>query len=469
MAALLAALVGATYWNSFPGEFHFDDYPLLLDDPRVVDAPFNYGWFPELYGGRPLTLFFFHWSFRLFGENPLGYQLVSVSLHIVATVCLFFLISEWNNHVQRSREKETQSPFLSHQSLPFCAGLIFGLHPLQSQAVNYIWSQSMLWMTVFSMAALLLRSRVPWLSLAAMQLAILSRTEAVLLAPLLVMRDRTRWKWPLFLAAINTAAFFASMVKHSPDRVGWNHPSPMEFYLSQPLALLEYFRLMVLPTDLHIDRDFAAPYVVYSWIGAASIAALIAAAWTQRRRRPILAMGSFWVCLWLLPSMLIPNTELVSESRAYLAMAGFACIAASAVAYLGNFLMQTSRVPLLTGVLAFGMISATMARNQLWKNEVALLQDAAEKSPRKARVRYNLGSALARKGRVEEAAREFQLAVELSPEDDLSYSALGYCAEVQQKWLEAEHLYEKALKLNADNKRAAEGISRLAARREEDF
>jgi len=72
-------------------------------------------------------------------------------------------------------------------------------------------------------------------------------------------------------------------------------------------------------------------------------------------------------------------------------------------------------------------------------------------APTELRPRYNLGVALVRAGELVRAGKTFEEALEVSPEDDLSYAALGYCAESRGERAEALRLYLRALSLNPGN------------------
>jgi hypothetical protein len=63
LSIVLILAAGLVYSNSFPGTFHFDDFPLLLENPRIVGPTFSYSSFLEQYAGRPLTMWTFHWNF----------------------------------------------------------------------------------------------------------------------------------------------------------------------------------------------------------------------------------------------------------------------------------------------------------------------------------------------------------------------------------------------------------------------
>ncbi|MFB3067943.1 MAG: hypothetical protein ACE1ZI_01620, partial [Acidobacteriota bacterium] len=111
---ILVLATGLVYVNSFPGAFHFDDFPLLLENPRINGSAFSYSSFLEQYGGRPLTLWTFYWNHQLFGQNPSSYHLVSVLCHLLVVVEIFLLI--WQLFGQRA--------------LAFGSALLFAIHPL---------------------------------------------------------------------------------------------------------------------------------------------------------------------------------------------------------------------------------------------------------------------------------------------------------------------------------------------------
>lgn len=463
--ALLIALTALIYANSLPGAFHYDDFPELIGNPQMTQEAFRYGWFLDHYGGRPLTLWTLHQSYRVFAEDPLGYHLSSLLLHLLAVCGVFLVVKEVLPQRLNSLEAQTALP----TSAPFWAGLIFALHPLQTQAVNYIWSLSLLLMAVFALASLLVARRHPWLALLLAQLATWSRTEAVLLFPLLIWMERRRWKAPALLATLNLAAFTVSMIRYAPAEVGWNYSDLPGFYLAQPVVLVRYLKMMLWPSGLNIDHPLPAPSLLESIAASALLAALALAGWQLRRRFPAAMLGLAWTVAWLAPSVLIANTDWINESRTYLALAGFALAAGWAIASLSNFKRPVLLQGLVATAILLAMASLTMDRNRLWRDDVALYRDAAAKSPAKARVRYNLGSALARAGKVAEAEQEYRQAVLLEPDDDLHHSALGYCAEMQQRPSEARRHYKKALQLNPENQRAQQGLERLASEIEEEL
>ena len=162
----------------------------------------------------------------------------------------------------------------------------------------------------------------------------------------------------------------------------------------------------------------------------------------------------------LAPSLLVPNSDVLNESRVYLPLAGFTLLASW-------FLVRVTARRGTVGQWAVAvlpvllLVPVTMARNEVWKDDFLLWQDSAHKSPDKARPHYNLGVALVRQGQYPESEMEFRRALEMDPEDDFSYAALAYCAERRNELGIALDLYRQALRLNPQNTYAREGLQRI--------
>ena len=130
---LAAALVA--FGASLGSGFHFDDYA-IFSDPALQSAR---GWL-EVWAPlqtRPLTYFTFWLNRQIGAGDPLGYHLFNLLFHLAAVLlaweCLRRLLPE---------------------RAALIAGVLFALHPIQSEAVNYVWARSI----VLASAVLLWRA-----------------------------------------------------------------------------------------------------------------------------------------------------------------------------------------------------------------------------------------------------------------------------------------------------------------------
>jgi tetratricopeptide (TPR) repeat protein len=302
----------------------------------------------------------------------------------------------------------------------------------------------------------------PWLGLVCLQLAVWSRMDGVVFAVPLVLLRRRLWPLTAGLSALNVAAFAYSVGRYAPAEIGWRHPAILDYWLAQPAVLVRYLSLMIWPSGQTVDHDLAPLSFVRSGAALIVLAALGAAAWLCRKKWPVPAAGLGWLFLSLTPAALVPNSDLLNESRAYPALAGAAAAAAWFLgrAGRGDF-SERGRVVLALGIaVTLGWLS--VSRNRLWNDDLGLWREAAQVSPGKARPHYNFAVALARQGRLDESETEFKAANRLQPDDDLSYAALGYCAEMRKDWRNAHSYYLQALRINPGNRYASEGAVRTS-------
>ena len=444
---ILILVTSLTYLNSFPAAFHFDDFPLLLESTRITGEQFPYSSFLDHFGGRPLTLLTFHWNYHLFGNNPFSYHFLSFLLHTLVVVLVFLLV------LRLYRKK----------LLAFVCALVFAIHPLQTQAVNYIWSRSIILMAAFALLSILIWQRYPRIALGVAQLAIWARFEAIVLLIAMLFVKPKQWKVFLFLISFNIMGVLYSLLTYAPQEIGWNHPDPVRFWLLQPFIFWKYMSLMLWPVNLTIDHHVTTPSFWSQFLALLVFGVACGLAVRFRRVFSIPAAGFGWIVLLLAPSLLFPNFDLINESRVYLAFAGFALI----ISWAFCWYLESQEVGLrwATTLLLFILMAwVTAERNIVWTDDVTLWKDAVAKSPGKARVHYNLGATLSRLKRNEEAQTNFEKALFLDPESDLFQAALGYCAEIKGELDKAQTFYKKALHLNSENTYARQGAERIEQR-----
>lgn len=444
---VLLLATAAAYWNSFPGSFHYDDFPLMLEHPRVTSDSFDYSAFLAQYGGRPLTLWTFHVNYLLAGSDPTAFHAVNLGIHLLVVLLLFLGVRQ----------------ITSRDWVALMTALLFGLHPFQTQAVNYIWSRSLLLMALFLLAALLSVRRRTWIGLLFFQLAIWSRAEAVVgLVPIILLRPRS-WKAASILVAANLTGLIFFILWFEPREVAWTHPAALDFWLQSGAAFWHYMRLMLVPVGLSVFHSpTSVPFLtaLVSWTGL-----LCCLGFVLRFRdgwNPA-AVGMGWLLLWLTPSLLVPSSHHVMENRGYLAFAGFS-LAAAWIFEAGFARLSPSwyrwrwAIMLLVGLAA---VAGTIDRNKVWRSDVRIWEEAVAGNPRSFAAFYNLGVARAVSRDLEGARRSFEEALRLKPEDDMSYAGLAYCDELDSAWVEALRQYREALRLNPENRYASDGIARI--------
>src|SRR5437763_9857342 len=131
---LAAALIA--FGASLASGFHFDDYAIFSDSALVTAS----GWMGAftLRQTRPLTYLTFWLNYAVGGGDPILYHVVNLALHLGAV---------WLAYECLRRLMEPRAALV--------AATIFALHPLQAEAVDYVWARSIVLATLLCLAAML--------------------------------------------------------------------------------------------------------------------------------------------------------------------------------------------------------------------------------------------------------------------------------------------------------------------------
>ncbi len=165
----------------------------------------------------------------------------------------------------------------------------------------------------------------------------------------------------------------------------------------------------------------------------------------------MLCFWGLWYFLNLLPSSVIPLNDFMAEHRVYISMFGFsACLG-----YLLVLFTSRSGKPsyLIMGVLIFQVAfytGATLRRNKIWQNEIALWTDSVEKSPSKMRPHINLGAALLRDAYVDRAMYQYLYALALNPRFAAGYNGMGFCLLNKGRLVSAEKNFRMAVSIDPE-------------------
>jgi tetratricopeptide (TPR) repeat protein len=201
-------------------------------------------------------------------------------------------------------------------------------------------------------------------------------------------------------------------------------------------VLRRYIRLQFLLEPQSIFHAAVVPSSLFRPLAILNLlwfAVLGAAAVLTYRRSPLIAFGALWFILMLLPSvtmLVVDIGEPVAEQRSYLAGCGFAMAIGAAFARLRAW-PPRHRLPARAVVMAgFGVLlavfaSRTVARNEVWRDPVALWREAAADAPDVWLPHRGLGDALRDKGNYAGAAAAYVEAARLRPQEAGTHHALG--------------------------------------------
>lgn len=475
----ILALIGLTlwtFWGCLTNPFHFDD-ELILHSPHVThpgDPLFLMQW-SQL---RQLTYVSFFLNYYLGGTHPSGYHLLNLLIHLANVVGVYILT--W----LLIRRDAPPGPLYDHSNLesrvlPFAAAGIFALHPIQSEAVNYVYQRSALLAAFFVIAALSAflwaeRSQPNpgrWLVVPFFILALAGKESALILPLVLVAylwvhaQDRIsfraslrRLRWPLtslgiiMVAGGGWALYFLVRLGERTSGLGVTKITPFEYLTSQIHVIVAYLRLVIWPAGLAIDHD--VPIVSWSspstWFSLLLLAGLLSFAYRLRRPAPMASFLILGFFVFLAPtSSLVPSTDLMFEHRLYLPMIAASVLLALGFLYLAGRLVKNPRRQEFAGLALVSLIMAGYSlaakdRTFIWGSNARLWEDAVAKAPGKARAHYNLAVSYLKVDR-DKARREFISAQELRPGHAPTLYNLGWIEQTRGAYDSARTYYRATL------------------------
>jgi tetratricopeptide (TPR) repeat protein len=186
--------------------------------------------------------------------------------------------------------------------------------------------------------------------------------------------------------------------------------------------MVTYIRLLVWPSGLNLDYDFQPsmsirePAVLPALV---FLAGLIFLGWKWRRTRPVFSFSILWFFLTLSPtSSIIPITDVIYEHRLYLPLAGVCLAFPLAMEWVIRVTTRNTKVQIvaaLAGVVLIVFTTATVLRNEVWRDDARLFADVVSKSPHKLRPYNDLMFAYMNRGQEQRAIEVAQLALQNLP------------------------------------------------------
>ena len=459
----LTVVMLVTYLNALDNGFHFDDTHSIVENhhlrdlgniPRFFVDSSTFSNEPAMAMYRPLLQTTYALNFALGGYQAAGYHVVNLVTHILCVWMVFAIVARLS----------------ASSSQALAAAILFGLHPLHSQVVNYISSRSeslaALGGLVAIYAMLVARTRLAAISYG---VALMVKSTALLLLPLLLALKAVPQ------AALGTLSFrrFAPFVLISITYgvvISWDGFLPRSLaqevrplttqWMTQLKATVYYLKLLVLPAGLSIEHAFQPACTVWNGTVVASalfVATLALGGWRLRRRLPLVATGLLWFFAALTLTFAFPLNVMVNEHRVYLASIGLAAAVAS--------LWRWPSVSASSGVAIAGLMLAliTGQRNAIWQDDLTLWSNAAARAPAMFRAQSNLGLALYEHRDFEPALAALSRSLELNPGHAKTWNNLGLVEEAIGNHGRAERAYRTALELRSDLSGTHGNLGRLHA------
>lgn len=474
---LLAALPFIVYGNSLHSPFVGDAIE-YIERNNDLAKPLSWDYLVEL---RPLNKLTY-WLNRTFhGFQMPGWHLVNIALHAGAGMALFFLLRRILRRYARSRSVAPGFNTL----LALAGALLFCVHPVHTQAVNYLFARSELLCAFFIFWALHVHAgRSPGgygfgrgvVVTILFLLALASKERAFMFVPGLVLFDlliRHDATWPehcrrwlklavpmSLITGLGLINFYLGFEEQHLGAIGHGQEVPpfLPYFLTQMVVRFHYLKLFFWPSDLSFDYHFPLRDQLGDPVLLAAVAGhlvLLGIALFAARRHGWLGFGLFWFALFILPtSGAVPAVLLMHEHWVYLPSFGFFLIVVMLVQRLvvARSLQDSGILRWSAGLLAATVLAIcgwmSHLRNEVWHEPVRLWENASLHAEEHPWVWNHIGVAYLEKNDHTRAMEMLEKAETLGGPNAATRQSIGVCLMEQDRLEEALACFKEALALS---------------------
>ncbi len=484
-AALIGLLVVIAYWPALRGGFVWDDDTHISANPALRtlgglrDIWIKPGATCQYY---PLTFTGFWIGYHLWGLNPPGFHLLTLSFHVLASLLFWQVLA-------RLRVRGA-----------WLAGAIFALHPVNVMSVAWMTELKNTLAATLALGAVWAYLRFgrlgvyaaagngtgrerpgalgaaasPWrwygLAVALFVLAMLAKT-AVSFVPVSLLlitwwqRQRLGWRevWPV-LPMVGLVPLFGAMTVHVERLTGAAGEKfslgLLERVLISGRSFWFYLGKLFYPYPLTFiyERWTVDTRAGWQYLYPAATVALLAGLWWWRGRLgrgPLAALLHFYVSTSLLILVVVlymTQYSFVSDHWQYFGCWGVIALVAAGIT--AAFERITPAKPWLKpaccGLLLLILGLLTWRQCGIYGDIETLWRDTLAKNPACAMACNNLGLELADQGRIDEAIGQYQEAIRLKPDNAKAYNNLGNALGRIGQIDEAIRQYREAIRLKPD-------------------
>jgi tetratricopeptide (TPR) repeat protein len=421
------------------------------------------------------------------GYNVFGYHVVNFLFHLASSFAIFFIVLLFF-------KRRVVIPGLEPTLAAVFAGLLFGLHTINTETVVYLSSRSSAMVTMFflwSFYAYIVSDKdgkLRVLTLVASLLlfagGLLSKEIAITLPAMIfyyeTLVNRGAWEnstagktvaglagrllphgaVALAYLGLRKIVLHENLVAHLTTRGGGPAAPHLTAQLAtQSKAWVLYVREMLWPTGLSIDKPFPVslrfsdPAVILS---VAVILAVIVLALHLRKRHPLITFGTLWFFTALLPTSVFRLNVPVNDHRLYLPGFGAVLIFTYVAARLYVRFREDSRThfrvfaAVCVATLVF-MGLGTFKRNMAFATEETIWRDVILKDSKSVRGYNNLGIFYEQAGQLDLAIlaiKYYRKTASIAPMFLNPYINLGNVYHKKKNYKLAEERMKRAIVLD---------------------
>lgn len=505
--------VALFYGNTLQNGFIHDDHGQVVDNtyiqsfqylPKIITGCIwesAVGNCKETYYYRPTQTLSYMLTYQI-SSQPWIFHLLNLTYY-AAIICLIFVLVKLL----------TKNTFIS-----FLSALIFLIHPLNSEVVNWVATVPELLYTISVLSAtifyLLYRQKNDPKFLKFVYLffglGIFSKEPAVFLPFIFVVLDLSFFKQSIkslltwknikpYIVFI--ALFLIYMILRSWVLGGLGQDPSIKRTILQQIWIFfdlfgSYVKKLVWPLPLNLFYTFNPSYkildlnflinlfITLGFFGACYI--------TWKKHLSLIFFALIWFLIFLLPSLIFVQSigeNLFAERHVFASTIGFSILMAVFLKTLWEneyirlksrsiFLSVSGKEFFLTdkqknwqkgvcgfiGIIILLSLVTAYSRNMLWKTDEPIYIDTLSKSPDADLIRYNLAYLYETGGKTDQAKEQYGTIVKRGTWAGLYkvYNSLGNISRLEKKYDEATNYYQQSVKNNPMHKNAYNNLGALA-------
>ena len=467
--------------NSFNGIFFFDDINSIIKNPTIKKLwpPWHFFHWEQnnTDSGRPIFTITLAINYAIGKLDPFGYHIGNLIIHTMCSILFFLILLQTLKQTNIHKKMKFKS-----ENLAFITALIWMIHPLQTECVNYITQRSSSLVALFYLATLycsikahcnINKKKWYFFSILCCLLGLFTK-ETMATAPLvIILYDVTffyksnkkilRERKYFYLFLLSTWIIFgvvAIWADPHANTIGSNlYISPWEYLISQSSILTTYLKLIFFPHPLNIDYGFAFKAKLLDYLANFIFISLIfiGSVLIYFKNR---AIGFAGLCFFIIlgpTSSIIPLlNEVGAERRMYLpsmfiismlTVSGYNTFYYLKEKRFSESFAQYGIVIILSSIIII-LGELTILRNNDYRSHIRIWETAIIANPSNPRAYKALGTNLLKINQIDAAIECYQRAIKYGPGYRDVYVILGDCMSRKKRYKQALSYYLIALSMN---------------------
>ena len=473
---VLAGAILLTYGNSLLNGFVWDDRDIIVNNVVNRDSANFRSLFMSadttVLGDqksyyRPLNRLTYMLDYQMFGLRPAWYHLENVIIHLMTVILLYFVAIR-----------------LFAEPVPaFIAALIFAVHPVNAEAINFISARNSLLSAFFVLLTLITylhaetRNRKPYYYLSGLffLMGLLCKEQAMMLPVVLFVfemtRDRadttgTRARILPMLPFVLATAIYLVLRTYALSSILGGHRIVDGLWerLLQNIYIIPKYAIVVL-FPLRLSALYSLPqnylgeaaWLVPLWVVISAVFLVL------DKKRAATKFGLLWLAINFIPiSNIVPIPSApMAERYLYLPAIGLWIIAADQ-AYALYERHAFKKTLLACGAAVMICLAViTVNRNGVWKDNITFYTHMVKMNPDSALAHFSLGLANWERNEIPLAQSEWKRTAEIDPRYFNVLAFLGQSYVRSNSFEQAEYYYTREVEEYPDDATAIYNLALL--------